>query len=79
MLKKTENIVHMDLDFLPLKTYTNIVEDNALHINWENVIPKNELNYIMGNPPFVGARLMSQAQKDDMILVFGDKWKNEYR
>ena len=30
----------------------------------------------MGNPPFVGARLMSQAQKDDMILVFGDKWKN---
>lgn len=63
MLKKTENIVHMDLDFLPLKTYTNIVEDNALHINWENVIPKNELNYIMGNPPFVGARLMSQAQK----------------
>ena len=76
MLKKTENIVHMDLDFLPLKTYTNIVEDNALHINWENVIPKNELNYIMGNPPFVGARLMSQAQKDDMILVFGDKWKN---
>ena len=76
MLKKTENIVHMDLDFLPLKTYTNIVEDNALHINWENVILKNELNYIMGNPPFVGARLMSQAQKDDMILVFGDKWKN---
>lgn len=76
MLKKTENIVHMDLDFLPLKTYTNIVEDNALHINWENVIPKNELNYIMGNPPFVGARLMSQAQKDDMVLVFGDKWKN---
>ncbi len=76
MLKKTENIVQMDLDFLPLKTYANIVEANALHIDWNKVISKNNLHYIMGNPPFVGARLMSQAQKDDMILVFGDKWKN---
>lgn len=76
MMKKTEDIVHMDLDFLPLKTYANIVEANALHIDWNEVIPKNNLHYIMGNPPFVGARLMSQAQKDDMILVFGDKWKN---
>jgi len=76
MLKKTENIVHMDLDFLPLKTYANIVEANALHIDWNEVVSKDILNYILGNPPFVGARLMSQAQKDDMILVFGDKWKN---
>lgn len=76
MMKKTEDIVHMDLDFLPLKTYANIVEGNALRINWEDVIPRGKCNYIMGNPPFVGARLMSQAQKDDMILVFGDKWKN---
>lgn len=76
MMKKTEDIVHMDLDFLPLKTYANIVEANALRINWEDVISKDKLNYIMGNPPFVGARLMSQPQKDDMILVFGNKWKN---
>ncbi len=76
MMKKTEDIVHMDLDFLPLKTYANIVEANALHIDWNEVISKDNLNYIMGNPPFVGARLMSQAQKEDMILVFGDKWKN---
>ena len=76
MMKKTEDIVHMDLDFLPLKTYANIVEGNALRLNWEDVIPRGKCNYIMGNPPFVGARLMSQAQKDDMILVFGDKWKN---
>lgn len=76
MLKKTENIVHMDLDFLPLKTYANIVEANALHIDWNEVVSKDILNYILGNPPFVGARLMSQVQKDDMILVFGDKWKN---
>lgn len=76
MLKKTENIVHMDLDFLPLKTYANIVEANALHIDWNEVVSKDILNYIMGNPPFVGARLMSQSQKKDMILVFGDKWNH---
>ena len=51
MMKETEDIVHMQLDFLPLKTAAHIVEGNALRINWEDVVPKNELNYIMGNPP----------------------------
>lgn len=76
MLKQTEDIVHMNLDFLPLKSYANIVEANALRINWEDVVPKEKLNYIMGNPPFVGARLMSKEQKDDLLDVFGSKWKN---
>lgn len=76
MMKKTEDIVKMDLDFLPLKTYANIVEGNALRLNWEDVIQKDKLNYIMGNPPFVGARLMSKDQKNDLLNVFGQKWKN---
>ena len=76
LMKKTEDIIHLDLDFLPLKTYANIVEGNALRINWEDVIPKEKLNYIMGNPPFVGARLMSQGQKEDLLNIFGKKWKN---
>lgn len=76
MLKQTEDIVHMSLDFLPLKSYTNIAEGNALRLNWKDVVPKDKLNYIMGNPPFVGARLMSQEQKYDLLHVFGDKWKN---
>ena len=42
-----------------LKSYANIVEGNALRMDWESVVPKQELNYIMGNPPFVGARMMS--------------------
>ena len=76
MMKKTEDIVHMDLDFLPLKTYANIVEANALRIDWEDVISRDKCNYIMGNPPFVGARLMSPTQKEDLFNIFGTKWKN---
>lgn len=76
MLKETEEIVNMSLNFLPLKSYANIVEGNALRIDWESVVPKDKLNYIMGNPPFVGARLMSKEQKDDVVAVFGAKWKN---
>lgn len=76
MMKETEDILHTDLDFLPLKSYANITEGNALRIDWETVVPKDKLNFIMGNPPFVGARLMSKEQKDDLISVFGAKWKN---
>ena len=76
MMAETERIVQMDLDMLPLKSYTNIVEGNALRINWNEVVPAEKLNYIMGNPPFVGARLMSEEQKQDVIDIFGAKWKN---
>ena len=70
MMKKTEDIVHMDLNFLPLKTYANIVEANALRIDWEDVIPRDKCNYIMGNPPFVGANYMTELQRKDMDLIF---------
>ena len=76
MLAETEKIVHHDIDFLPLKSYANIVEGNALRIDWNDVVPKEELNYIMGNPPFVGARLMSESQKQDVFDIFGEEWKN---
>ncbi len=75
MMKETEDIVHMSLDFLPLRSYANIVEGNALRLDWESVVPRHELNYIMGNPPFVGARMMNAAQKDDLNGVFPG-WKN---
>ena len=72
MMSETESIVHMHLDYLPLKTYANIVECNALRTDWETVVPKNKVSYIMGNPPFVGARMMSPSQKDDLLDVFGN-------
>ena len=76
MLKETAKLLNKDLNFLPLKSYANIVEGNALRLDWESLVPKNELHYILGNPPFVGARLMSRDQKDDVLDVFGAKWKN---
>ena len=71
MMKETEEIVHKNLDFLPLKSYVNIIEDNSLRVDWESIISKNELNYIIGNPPFLGARYMNKYQKEDMLEVFG--------
>ena len=73
MLRETEKIISHDIDFLPLKSYSNIVEGNALRIDWETVVPKDKLNYIMGNPPFVGYSLQSPDQKDDILSVFVDK------
>lgn len=127
MLAETEQIIHQDIDFLPLKSYTNIREGNALRMEWDRIevpsdIPTiharnvhlivepepqfasdpvatyNEVNvvthnfdgkitvgsrfyevcydYIIGNPPFVGARLMSDSQKQDMLDTFGHRHKN---
>lgn len=73
MMKATEDIIKLPLNFLPLKTNAHIVEGNALRIDWNDVVDKNELNYIMGNPPFVGARLMKQGsiQKKEVQDTFG--------
>lgn len=75
MMKETEAIVLMHLDFLPLKTNASIVEGNALRLDWESVVQKGKLSYIMGNPPFLGARLMSKNQKADVNNIFAG-WKN---
>ncbi len=126
MLAETERIAHHDIDFLPLKPYTNIREGNALRMDWNFIpykdglplpLPPNSLpssrtvpgyvpiekermevrpnvheiiyedepkekgviqfyDYIIGNPPFIGARQMSSEQKEDVINIFGEKWKN---
>ncbi len=119
MMQETERIMQTNLDFLPLKSYHNIIEGNALRMDWNNLpisedepvtiiadkthvlaepefkygeiylrtrqmdfekpeqkITHIEFDYIIGNPPFVGARLMSDSQKADVLFVFGEKWKN---
>ena len=70
MMKETEDIVHMDLDFLPLKTQANIVEGNALRLDWESVVDKSKLNYIMGNPPFAGQSKREKEQAKEIKEVF---------
>ena len=59
-------------DFLPLETYENIVEGNALRINWDDVLLNKKCNYIMGNPPFYGQKMQLKEQKEDMKNVFLD-------
>lgn len=66
-------------DFLPLETYDNIVEENALRINWNDVISNNKCSYIMGNPPFVGSKYSDKEQKFDMDYVFENNSKIKYR
>ena len=69
MLEESNAILRSKVEFLPLKSYVNIVEDNALRLDWSNIIEPKKLNYIIGNPPFVGARLMTKEQKQDLIDV----------
>ena len=71
MLAETCRILQRNLDFLPLKSYSNIVEGNALTLDWNGVCPAAELSYIIGNPPFVGASMMSAEQKSQAVNIFG--------
>lgn len=71
MLKETEDIIHREENFLPLRTYDNIVEGNALKIDWNTIIARDKLSYVMGNPPFIGASMMNEKQKKEAVNVFG--------
>lgn len=78
MMKETEDIVHMTLDFLPLKTNATIVEGNALRLNWGSIVPKTELSFLMGNPPFVGYSLQTESQKADILSIYVDEKGKPY-
>lgn len=75
MMAETEGIIHQDMDFLPLTTNANIHEGNALRMDWKEVLQPSDDVKILGNPPFVGARLMGKEQKADVESIF-DGWKN---
>ncbi len=68
-IRNTEAIIHADIQFLPLKSYANIVEGNALRLDWETVVPKDKLSYILGNPPFVGIRHSNENHRADLKEV----------
>ncbi len=79
MMAETERIVRMQLDFLPLRSYTNIVQGNALRLDWETLVPRTQLSYIMGNPPFVGYSLQSREQKEEMLSIYVDERGKPYK
>ncbi len=55
---------------IPLKSSANIVHGNALRMDWRDVIPPERLNYIMGNPPFVGRQYRSAEQKAELLACY---------
>ncbi|MBR3752869.1 MAG: class I SAM-dependent DNA methyltransferase [Ruminiclostridium sp.] len=79
MMQETEKLVRHDLDFLPLRSYANIEEGNALRMDWETVVPKEKLDYIMGNPPFVGYSLQTKEQKADILSIYVDEKGKPYK
>ena len=76
MMQETEKLVRHDLDFLPLRSYANIEEGNALQMDWETVVPREKLDYIMGNPPFVGYTYQTAEQKLDLTSSCDGLGKN---
>ena len=72
MLQEIDRITQLRSKFLPLKKSANIVLGNALQIDWSEVVSKSQLNYIIGNPPFVGKSYQSKEQKADMAEIFKD-------
>lgn len=82
MFQETKNIIYNPAglkDILPLETYENIVESNALRIDWNEVLPNTECNYIMGNPPFIGGMYMNTTQKKEIRDIFdGVKGEGEF-
>ena len=62
----------MNLIDFPIRDNANIIQGNALRLDWADIVPPERLDYIIGNPPFVGARVMSAEQKADLLHVFGD-------
>ena len=78
MLEETMSIVYSNIDFLPIKSYSNIVEGNALRLNWEEIVPKEKLSYIIGNPPFVGHSIQNEQQKKEIRSIYVDENGKEY-
>lgn len=57
---------------VPLTHSATIAEGNALRLDWASVLPPGQCSYVVGNPPFVGAKFLSDAQREDVALAFGD-------
>lgn len=75
MMEETSEILLQPFDFLPLKSNGNIHQGNALRMDWNDVLPAEKCNFIVGNPPFLGAKIMTSEQKKEIVDLFGKKVK----
>ncbi len=57
-------------DRLPLRSSPHIVQGNALRLDWNEVLPREQCSFVMGNPPFVGKKEQNAEQKADMELIW---------
>ncbi len=55
---------------LPLKKSAKIINGDALETDWESIVSKNDLSFILGNPPFIGSKIMKQNQRDQIVKQF---------
>ena len=79
MREETGEIVKLEDDFLPLKSYANIHQGNALRTDWQQIVKPEDLAYIIGNPPFLGYSNQNSAQKEDLLSVFVDEKGKSYK
>ena len=79
MREETGEIVKLEDDFLPLKSYANIHQGNALRTDWQQIVNPEDLAYIIGNPPFLGYSNQNSAQKEDLLSVFVDEKGKAYK
>jgi len=72
-----EYLLLLDLDEkdFPLSDRANVIKENALQYDWNNLVEPKVVSYILGNPPFVGQKLQTPEQKEDLTVVFGEKHK----
>jgi len=56
---------------LPLVKAPTIVHGNALRVDWNEVVPAERLSYILGNPPFIGSKMMTAEQRGDLLAIAG--------
>ncbi len=73
MMRETEDVIHTQMDFFPLRDYQGIAEKNALKVEWKDYVPVERLSYIIGNPPFVGRRYRTKEQQQDITRFFDYK------
>lgn len=67
----TVKVVQRVYDELPLKEYGTIIHGNSLRVDWTDAVPAADLDYIIGNPPFIGYSNLNEDQKKDRAAIFG--------